>query len=83
MQKFGLLLIDDMLEYLGKKPFENNLNRISEILNYFSLSNDIIVREVAVYGLGVFSNALDEEFILYKDKIIDSLLKVKFFNNFK
>lgn len=56
MHKFGIFLIDDMVEYLGFDLCgQERWHDFARALATFSQSNVAFVRQAAVYGIGVFA----------------------------
>lgn len=53
----GLLLVDDMAEFLKQEIIENIWDNICAILIKYSNNKDDEVRNAACYGLGVFSQS--------------------------
>ena len=55
MHKFGIFLIDDMIEYLGYDVLQNEWFDFANILANFSQQKSCILRQAACYGLGIFA----------------------------
>lgn len=70
-QKFGLLLLVDILKFIGIELFGSNSSNIVDLLLTFSNSRDYAVKETAIYGLGIISRNL--EIRPYVGKIIESI----------
>ena len=70
-QKFGLLLLVDILEFVGIELFESTSKNIVDILLTFSNSRDYAVKETATYGLGIISQ--NSEIRPYIGKIIENI----------
>lgn len=55
MHKFGIFLIDDMVEYLGYEILQSEWFEFANILSRFSQEKSCILRQAACYGLGIFA----------------------------
>ena len=55
MHKFGVFLIDDMVEYLGYAALSDKWPHFAEALVKFSASKVCFVRQATVYGIGIFA----------------------------
>eukprot|EP00331_Platyophrya_macrostoma_P022094 CAMPEP_0176443770 /NCGR_PEP_ID=MMETSP0127-20121128/22638_1 /TAXON_ID=938130 /ORGANISM="Platyophrya macrostoma, Strain WH" /LENGTH=1003 /DNA_ID=CAMNT_0017829097 /DNA_START=385 /DNA_END=3396 /DNA_ORIENTATION=+ len=55
MHKFGLCLIDDMIEYLGIELIPNQWPLISEALLKYVTDKTWFVRQAAAYGIGILA----------------------------
>ena len=55
MHKFGLFLIDDMIEYLGIELIPNEWPHLSEALLKYATDKTCFVRQAALYGIGVLA----------------------------
>jgi hypothetical protein len=55
MNKFGLFLIDDMVEYLGFELLQVRWNDFLMPLLKYSLDKNVVTRQAACYGLGVYA----------------------------
>ena len=55
MNKFGIFLIDDMIEYLGYDILQAEWFDFGKILARFSQEKSCILRQAACYGLGKFA----------------------------
>lgn len=55
MHKFGIFLIDDMVEYLGYEVLQNEWFQFANILAKFSEEKSTVLRQAACYGLGIFA----------------------------
>jgi len=55
MHKFGLFLIDDMIEFLGIELIQDKWPALSEALIKYALDKVCFVRQAAVYGIGVLA----------------------------
>lgn len=55
MHKFGIFLIDDMVEYLGYEILQAEWFQFANILAKFSQEKSCVLRQAACYGLGIFA----------------------------
>lgn len=55
MHKFGIFLIDDMVEYLGYEILQAEWFDFANILARFSQEKSCVLRQAACYGLGIFA----------------------------
>lgn len=55
MHKFGLFLIDDMVEFLGFELMSAKWNDFATALKMFAQDKSCQVRQAAVYGIGIFA----------------------------
>lgn len=55
MHKFGIFLVDDMIEFLGYQHMSNKWLNLLEALTKYATSKECSVRQAAVYGIGVFA----------------------------
>lgn len=55
MHKFGIFLVDDMVEYLGYQLLADKWINLLEALLKYSSSKICYVRQAAVYGIGIFA----------------------------
>lgn len=55
MHKFGLFLIDDMVEFLGFDLMSAKWNDFATALKMFAQDKSCQVRQAAVYGIGIFA----------------------------
>jgi len=55
MHKFGIFLVDDMVEYLGYQLIGDKWLNLLEALIKYSNSKVCYVRQAAVYGIGIFA----------------------------
>lgn len=70
----GLLLVDDMAEFLKQEIIENLWDNICTILIKYSNNKDDEVRNAACYGLGVFSQSTTKNFMKYYKSILTNLI---------
>lgn len=73
MHKFGLFLIDDMIEFLGLELIPDKWPHLSEALIRFSADKSCPVRQAAVYGIGVLAEKSREIFAQMAPQCINSL----------
>jgi len=79
MLKFGIFLIDDMVEYLGYELLNAHWASFSTILVTYTNEKSCVLRQAACYGLGVFAertpnNVLNGEAILvWTNALIESI----------
>lgn len=55
MNKFGIFLIDDMIEFLGYEILRAEWFDFGNILVKYSQEKSCILRQAACYGLGIFA----------------------------
>jgi hypothetical protein len=55
MNKFGLFLIDDMVEYLGYELLKVRWNDFLIPLLKYSIDKNVVVRQAACYGVGIYA----------------------------
>jgi hypothetical protein len=55
MNKFGIFLIDDMIEYLGYDILQEQWANFGDILGKFTQEKSVVLRQAASYGLGMFA----------------------------
>ena len=81
-KKLGLLIIDDMVEFLQQNLIGKVWDNIFKLLVHFSTNNNYDLRNAAAYGLGIFAQFTNQNFINYKDTLLNSVLNsMKFPNN--
>lgn len=66
MLKFGIFLIDDMVEYLGYELLQAHWASFAQVLLKYTSEKSCVLRQAACYGLGIFagmtpSNVLNPE----------------------
>ena len=66
----GLLLMDDMGEFLKQEIIENIWDNKYVIFIKYSNAKDDVVRNVECYGLGVFSQSTTKNFMKYYKEIL-------------
>ena len=72
----GLLLVDDMAEFLQQKLLNNIWGDILNIMLKYSSHSNYEVRNAACYGLGVFSQFTESDFLKYGKDIINAVSNV-------
>ena len=72
----GLLLVDDMAEFLQQGLLKNIWGDILNIMLKYSSHPHYEVRNAACYGLGVFSQFTTENFLNYGNSIINAVIEV-------
>lgn len=75
MHKFGLFLIDDMIEFLGIELIPNEWPHLSEALLKYSTDKTCFVRQAALYGIGMLALKSKEAFALLADACIAKILE--------
>ena len=55
MLKFGIFLIDDIVEFLGYDLLPNEWATFATVLLKYTSENSCILRQAACYGLGIFA----------------------------
>ena len=72
----GLLLVDDMAEFLQQELLEDIWGQIEQIMIKYSSHKNYEVRKTACYGLGVFSQFTKKNFTNYGQDIIKAVSNV-------
>lgn len=54
MLKFGIFLIDDIVEYLGYDLLPNEWSSFGTVLMKYINEKSCVLRQAACYGLGIF-----------------------------
>ena len=72
----GLLLVDDMAEFLQQELLNNIWGDILKIMLKYSSHNNYEVRNAACYGLGVFSQFTTKDFLNYGNDILSAVTNV-------
>eukprot|EP01016_Furgasonia_blochmanni_P040096 TRINITY_DN5079_c0_g1_i7.p1 TRINITY_DN5079_c0_g1~~TRINITY_DN5079_c0_g1_i7.p1 ORF type:complete len:348 (+),score=120.14 TRINITY_DN5079_c0_g1_i7:414-1457(+) len=62
MHKFGIFIVDDMIEHLGIELIPNEWPHLSEALIRYATDKNCAVRQAAVYGIGVLAEKSKEIF---------------------
>ena len=70
----GLLLVDDMVEFLQQEIIGNIWDNLCTILIKYSNNADDEVRNAACYGLGVFSQSTQKDYSKYCKEILTNLI---------
>lgn len=74
MNKFGIFLIDDMVEYLGFSIIEGLWGSFHTVFLKYCLHKNIAVRQAACYGLGIYAkNTPPAAFIPFIEKSLQVL----------
>ena len=73
-KSLGLLLVDDMAEFLQQDIIGNIWDDICKILIKYSNNKDDEVRNTACYGLGVFSQFTKKDYSKYYKDILTNLV---------
>lgn len=55
MYKFGIFLIDDMVEYLGYNILSTLWLEFYNVFHKFCLHKSVTVRQASCYGLGIYA----------------------------
>lgn len=72
--KMGILIIDDMIEFLGQNFIGNTLwNEMASILIKYTVFPECKIRRAANYGVGILAQNTVHDFSLYSDKAIELL----------
>jgi len=81
MHKFGLYIIDDMIEHLGIELIPNEWPALSEALIKYATDKTPYVRQAAIYGIGMLAIKSKDAFNLIAEvclvKIIEALKRQK------
>jgi len=56
MLKFGIFLIDDMVEFLGYEFLQAHWASFAQVLLKYTSEKSCVLRQAACYGLGVFAS---------------------------
>ena len=72
----GLLLLDDMAEFLQQDLLNNIWEQIQQIMIKYSDHSNYEVRNAACYGLGVFSQFTTKNYLNYGQKILPAVMNV-------
>ncbi len=54
MNKFGIFLIDDMVEYLGYEILQSKWADFGALFMQFTQNKSHVLRQAACYGLGIY-----------------------------
>jgi hypothetical protein len=73
MHKFGIFLIDDMIEHLGIELIPDRWPILLEALIRYSTDKSCTVRQAAVYGIGILAEKSKETFAKVSPKCIETL----------
>lgn len=70
---FGLFLIDDSVEHLGPMLPKDVLKSFLQVTLQNALSPSLEIRQASLFGIGIISQSLREESILYLPEIMKTL----------
>ena len=73
-KKLGLMIIDNMIEYLQQNLLIKIWDNLFNILIQFSNNLDYELRNAAAYGLGIFAKFTNTNFISYKDNLLKAII---------
>mmetsp|Transcript_71880 Transcript_71880/g.83546 ORF Transcript_71880/g.83546 Transcript_71880/m.83546 type:complete len:1110 (+) Transcript_71880:60-3389(+) len=77
MHKFGLFIIDDMIEHLGIELIPNEWPSLQEVILKFATDKTCFVRQAALYGIGVLTETSKETVMpfamVYVTKVLEAL----------
>lgn len=73
MHKFGIFIIDDMIEFLGIELIPEKWPHLCEALLRFTSHKSCAVRQAAAYGIGVLSEKSQQAFNEQAKKCVASL----------
>jgi len=75
MHKFGIYLIDDMIEHLGIELIPDIWPALSEALLQFATDKSPLVRSPALYGIGVLAERSKEIFSMMSELCITKIIQ--------
>jgi hypothetical protein len=75
MHRFGLFLIDDMVEYLGIEFLGADWTQLGEALLKYAVNKSVTVRQASFYGIGLLSTAAKEHFEVFFQRAIEALIQ--------
>jgi hypothetical protein len=75
MHKFGIYLIDDMIEHLGIELIPDIWPALSEAILLFATDKSPFVRQPAVYGIGVLAEKSKDIFALMSEICIKKVVE--------
>ena len=73
-KKLGLIIIDNMIEYLQQNLIYKIWDNLFNILIQFSTNSDYELKNAAAYGLGIFAKFTNNNFNLYKDNLLNAII---------
>ena len=73
-KKLGVLIIDDMAEFLQQDLIGNIWNEILKTMITYSNHKDYELRNAAAYGLGIFAKFTKNDFKMYENDLLNSIL---------
>jgi len=75
MNRFGLFLVDDMIEYLGIEYIPKIWPEMADIILNFAVHKVAETRQAAVYGIGVLAEKSQENFKPLASRCLEALYK--------
>lgn len=72
---FGLFLIDDSVEHLGQFMPREILKEFLEIVSRYTVDESLEIRQAASFGIGIIAAALEGDFLPYRDKVFELLVR--------
>ena len=57
MLKFGIFLIDDMVEFLGYQLMQSHWSSFSQVILKYTGEKSCVLRQAACYGVGILAQA--------------------------
>lgn len=73
MNKFGIFLVDDLIEYLGLEMLSSKWEFLSQALLIYSVSKHASIRQAANYGLGQLAIQSGPHFSVISDRVVNSI----------
>ena len=78
-KKLGVLIIDDMAEFLQQDLLGNIWTDIAKIMITYSTHKDYELRNAAAYGLGIFAKFTKNNFKSYENDLLNSIINAMTF----
>ena len=78
-KKLGVLIIDDMAEFLQQDLLGNIWTDIAKIMITYSNHKDYELRNAAAYGLGIFAKFTKNNFKTYENDLLNSIINAMTF----
>ena len=75
MHKFGIFLIDDMIEHLGIELIPNEWPHLAEALLRYSTDKTCFVRQASLYGIGVLAEKSKDVFASIAEPCVTKILE--------
>ena len=72
-KKLGVLIIDDMIEFLQQNLIGNIWKDLFQILVKYSIEKDYELRNASAYGLGIFSRFTTQNFKEYEKDLLNAI----------